>query len=375
MNHLAPALFLLFAAETTSFDALKAAVEKAGPKGDALVRRWVRQAGGTPLVEGNTAILVVAGDPQSPPRVLGDWNGWGEGEEGAEASRMERLGATSFFYEAVELRPDARVEYLVAHGEREAPDPLNPRRVAAFSSATHSEIAMPEFRPVVGPGRDGPHGRIVPVEHASAALGTMHRVDVYLPPGYDEEPGRRYPEAWLGDGAIYVDRIGGPAVLDALIAEGRLEPLVAVFVDTADRRREYSLEPAFRRMMADELVPRIAREFRVEARAERRLVAGGSRGGQAMFDLCLARPDVFGLCGAWAPAIRPRSVADFIAGRQVTSRFTLVHALYDETFGPDSVSLRDALRARYLASAQGHTMGAFGDLMARLLVDVFPAAP
>jgi enterochelin esterase-like enzyme len=152
---------------------------------------------------------------------------------------------------------------------------------------------------------------------------------------------------------------------------------VAVLVDPADRRVEYNVHDGFRRMMVDELVPRVVKDYRVEDRPARRLLAGGSRGGLAAIDLCLAAPGTFGLCGAWAPAIAPRRVPEFLSGRRTTGQFVLVRALYDDRFGPDAPALRDGLlalgaRVHYEEAPQGHNLAAWPDLMSRVLIESYP---
>jgi enterochelin esterase-like enzyme len=370
------ALLVLAAADgPLRFADLQASLARDAADGDARVRAFVDQAGGTPIVEGSTAVFLVASDPGAP-RVVGDWNAWGEGDAGAKASRMERLGSTRFFFRRVELPRAARVEYLVSVGEREVPDPLNPRRVEGFGG-TQSEVRMPDYAPLADEDPGGARGEVVSFEHRSAILSNARRVHLYLPAGYDPRGPRRYPEAWLGDGTTYVEKVGVPRLLDRLIAQGRLEPLVAVLVDPADRRTEYDVHAGHRRMIVEELVPRIARDYRVENEPSRRLLAGGSRGGQMALDLCLAAPAVFGRCGAWAPAIAPRDVSDFLGGRRTTGRFVLLRALYDDRFGPDALALRDGLqslgaRVDYLEEPQGHTLGAWRDLAARVLLAAFP---
>ncbi len=94
-------------------------------------------------------------------------------------------------------------------------------------------------------------------------------------------------------------------------------------------------------------------------------------------DLCLAAPEVFGLCGAWAPAIAPRTPEDFLGPRRTTGRFALLRALFDARFGPDAPALREALTARggrvaYLEAPQGHTLGAWPALTARVLLELLP---
>jgi enterochelin esterase-like enzyme len=347
----AAALLALVATAPLRFADLKESLGREPAAGDERVRRFIEQARGTPLVEGTTAIFLVEGDPASPPRIVGDFNAWAEGEAGAAASRLERLGSSRFFFRAVELPPQARVEYLVVVGGREQPDPFNPRRVDGFSGP-QSEVRMPGYAPVVDSREEVavPRGQVATFEHRSEALGNSRKVHVYLPHGYDPNGSRRYPEAWLGDGTIYVERVGVPRILDRLIAEGRLEPVVAILVDTPDRRVEYGLNPGYRRMMVEELVPRVAAEYRVENASARRLLA---------------------------PAIAPLSAADFLGGRRTTGRFALLRARYDDRFGPDAPALRDGLlalgaRVDYLEAPQGHTLAAWPDLAARILLALLP---
>ena len=54
-----------------------------------------------------------------------------------------------------------------------------------------------------------------------------------------------------------------------------------------------------------------------------------------------------------------------------------VRALFDARFGPDAPALRDALAARgarvtYLEAPQGHTLGAWPDLTALVLLELLP---
>lgn len=369
---------LVAAGALGGFAELQQSLARRPAGGDARVRSFIDRAGGTPIVEGTTAIFLTQGDSTRPPRLVGDWNGWGEGEAGAKAGALERLGATQFFFRLVELPREARVEYLFATPDGEAPDAFNPRQVAGFSGP-QSELRMPGYAPMVDPieAAGAPRGEVVTFEHRSRILANTRRVHVYLPPGYDPRGSRRFPEAWLGDGTTYVEGLGAPGLFDALIASARLEPVVVVLVDPVERRVEYGVHAGFRRMMLEELVPRIARDYRVLGRAERRLAAGGSRGGQAALDLCLSAPEVFGLCGAWAPAIAPRRADEFLARRGSGGRFVLLRAAFDDGFGPDAPALRDGLvalgaRVEYLEASQGHNLASWPDLMARVLTEALP---
>lgn len=101
-------VFSLATAGTVSgFDELLRRLASRPLESDALVSAFVAQAGGTPVIEGDEAIFVARAEPEPPPRLLGDFNGWGEA--GPEATRLERLGVTGFFFRKLSLDRGARI--------------------------------------------------------------------------------------------------------------------------------------------------------------------------------------------------------------------------------------------------------------------------
>jgi enterochelin esterase-like enzyme len=134
------------------------------------------------------------------------------------------------------------------------------------------------------------------------------------------------------DGARYLGpEVDAPSVLDNLVAQGVLPPLVAVFVDPgatgpglpiyggADNRSiEYdSLGDAYVRFLLDELLPAATRGLTVSRDPTQRAIVGLSSGGACAFNAAWQRPDAFGKvvahCGSFvdirgahalAPAVR-----------------------------------------------------------------------
>ncbi len=79
---------------------------------------------------------------------------------------------------------------------------------------------------------DVPHGDVRIIWYQSSALGTMRRMHVYLPPGYDNSTDR-YPVLYLlhgggdtDDGWISIGRAN--LILDNLIAEHKARPMIVV---------------------------------------------------------------------------------------------------------------------------------------------------
>ncbi len=333
-----------------TFDGLLRAVARTPATGRAdVVRRFIVAAGPVPIVDGTRITFIVeARTHEAPPRIVGDFNGWAARADSYDpaAGTMIPLPGTPFFYLQADVRPAARLEYLIARGTRFETDPRNPRRVRS-ATGDHSEVvaagyvAPPELSDVAG----APEGRLVAYDVPSRALNGSRRVQVYLPAGYGWDT-RRYPAAYFADGGAYVDRLGAPRLLDRILARGDRQPLVAVFVDTPARGDEYRMNPAWRRFMADELAPFIDRSVRTRPEPSSRAIVGSSLGALAAADLARARPDRFGYCAALSPGYEPAPLLDAIGrSRAAGGRWFVLVGTYDG-LRPQGLALRDALASR-----------------------------
>ena len=132
---------------------------------------------------------------------------------------------------------------------------------------------------------------------------------VYVPPGYDDEPERRYPSIYMIQGFTgQVDMWRGrssfrpnfPELLDALMSgEDAPPPAVVVFVDcwTSLGGSQFLDSPAFGRYhthLCDEVVPWIDSRYRTLPAAAHRGIGGKSSGGFGALVTCMLRPDLFG---------------------------------------------------------------------------------
>lgn len=147
-------------------------------------------------------------------------------------------------------------------------------------------------------------------------------VTVWLPPGYEAEPDRRYPVLYLHDGQNLFDpetAFGGVPwgvddTAERLIRAGDAEPLLIVGVgNTPDRLKEYGpldlrpgpwdLARAYGRFVTGELKPFVDRLYRTKPEPEHTGVGGSSMGG--LISLAFARwyPEVFGRVMAMSPSL------------------------------------------------------------------------
>ncbi len=136
--------------------------------------------------------------------------------------------------------------------------------------------------------------------------GTPHHYAVYVPAQYDAKTATAFM-VFL-DGSSYLgDRIRTPVVLDNLIAKGELPPMIAIFVDPGvlpaisdekqsrfERVFEYdSLSDRYSRFLLMELIPAVAKEYKLSTNSDDRGIAGTSTGAVGAFMTAWNRPDQF----------------------------------------------------------------------------------
>ena len=141
-------------------------------------------------------------------------------------------------------------------------------------------------------------------------LGDPHErpLIVYLPPGYDDDPERRYPSVYMIQGLTgQVDmwrnrsafRRNYPESADDLFARGEAPPCVLVWVDcwTSWGGSQFLDSPGtgrYHSYLCDEIVPWVDEHYRTLAAPEHRGIQGKSSGGYGSMVTPMLRPDLFG---------------------------------------------------------------------------------
>lgn len=129
------------------------------------------------------------------------------------------------------------------------------------------------------------------------SLNNTRDVYVYLPPGYDKSQINVYPVIWLFDAFVYMNRVEVPVVLDNLIAERKIKPVVAVMIDnptSTSRYTEYPLNFEFRNAFVSEFVPFIRDKYKISVNPNENIIGGMSYGGLNAAFTAFYRPDIFG---------------------------------------------------------------------------------
>jgi len=335
----------------------------------AAIEQYIASRGGTPLIENQSkAIFLVQDREGAPPRIVGDFNNWAAGATGQDPSIgvPTRIEGTEWSYLEASIYTNARAEYVLLSATEAVADPKNPRTVTAFAGP-RSEVRMPQWvaQPEIDETAEVPSGTVVGEAVASKALGSPRRVWFYTPPGYEASQDW-YPVLYVLDGGNYVERMRTPTILDRLIARKAIPPVVAVFVEPADRQEEYSRNVRWRAFMATELVPLVDKRFRTFPAPEKRLVLGSSLSAYGAVDLAVEYPMVFGLCAALAPpAQTPTVITNQAKGQQAIRavRFFVLAGTYD-SMAMGGRKLRTALdigtgAVTYVEVPEGHSIETF----------------
>ena len=313
---------------------------------------------------------------------------------------MERLGQTDVWYKTIKVNRKMRLAYTLAPNavrirplslgfDADAigmtataarPDPLNPKRYRIDPSSPdapefrgNSILEMPDAppQPWIAPRPNVPAGKIEKHPFQSAILNNEREIAIYLPPGYSPHA-QPYPLLVLFDKNAYLTLVPTPTILDNLISDARIPPMVALLVGNAPgdaRDRELACNPEFNRALATELLPWAHQQYNFTSDPRLTVIAGSSRGGFASACAALSHPEIFGnvLAQSGSFHIIPSSSSDpadsssepnwmarqFIASPKKSLRFYLDagSAEFNATGGPDAIlfctlTLRDVLRAK-----------------------------
>jgi enterochelin esterase family protein len=191
-----------------------------------------------------------------------------------------------------------------------------------FTLPATALLAQDDAKPAWQQMRNVPHGEIQSLSYQSKSLNKDREAVVYLPPGYASSPDR-YPVLYLlhgagGDEKTWNARMDANVILDNLIADGKLDPLVVVMpygytsrLPAGEQRRgaagyKQDMEE-FAVDFVSDLVPLVESRYRVVADREYRAIAGLSMGGGQSLAIGLTHPEMF------------RSVAGFSSAMQIAN--------------------------------------------------------
>lgn len=150
----------------------------------------------------------------------------------------------------------------------------------------------------------------------SKAVAETRRINVYTPPGYEAAKDTRFPVLYMPDGGMQEDFPHLSTTIDTAIRAGEMRPLILVGIENTERRRDVTgpteveedrkIAPrvggsaAFRRFIADELMPEIGRRYRV---TDETGIIGESLAGLFIVETFFLQPELFDTYIALDPSL------------------------------------------------------------------------
>ena len=225
------------------------------------------------------------------------------------------------------MPPELHTYSFVVDGLRIA-DPSN-SNVKPMRWPTTSILDIPGDPPLVHDFQDVPHGTVRTHFYRSKATGSLRRMHIYTPPGYDQDTAARFPALYLFHGRGDNDAgwtVLGRAnwILDNLIAQGRAKPMVVVMPDGhatplreaaagGDKSAAWAYmnrnTEVFQKDLLDEIIPFVEANYRVKADRAQRAIIGLSMGGGQSLAIGLRHLDLFAWVGGMSSAIREPEAA------------------------------------------------------------------
>ena len=174
------------------------------------------------------------------------------------------------------------------------------------------EVPINEDKDFYAMRNDIQHGQTSLVYFPSKVEGEQMRpAYVYLPAEYGKNPNKRYPVLYLQHGwgeneTSWPVQGKAPIIMDNLIADGICQPMIVVMTYgmTNGTRigglRGFNVKDGFEKVLCDELIPYIDKNFRTKAQRNSRAMCGLSMGGMETHSITLNRPKVFGYWGLFS---------------------------------------------------------------------------
>jgi len=362
----------------------------------ALVDSFLISSETFPLIEGSTTAIICWRGEANRVEIRGDMTSW----DTLKTIELTRITDTDLWFVKQTFEPDARVEYkIVVDDTNWVLDPLNPNG-STSPSGTNSELIMPEYIP--------PHliRERIGVEHGTIEEHSIHSETlaslvasrpelpdsiverpyrVYLPVNYNPD-GIPYPVLFVHDGFEYLEFANIDTVLDNLIDDGLIQPIVAVFVPPIMRTPEYadssqdslSFNHTYAEFFSEELGDRINRDFNVRTDPLGRAVLGPSYGGNISLVCGVFHPERFGHVAAQSPYAEPALLERLATGPKLNIDFYIDLGRYDIDILLKIVpeQLIPILKERgynfeYLSFSEGHSWKAWRANVDRPLIQFF----
>jgi enterochelin esterase-like enzyme len=352
----------------------------------------LRTAFKIPLIIEDSVYFLYRGEAKTV-EWMGDFNGWGYKKE--FNNKGKKIPGTNIWYLNASFPLDARLDYkILIDGNGWILDPENDYQQwsGVGGGSPNSELRMPQWQedPITIERAESNKGTLTKDQLLYAnALGYQVTYSVYQP--FDVEKLGNLPTIYVTDGYEYLHPQLGrmSTILDNLISDKKIKPIIAVFVDNREpinrannrRMNELAMNSKYLDFFMDDLIPKIESTYPVMANAQSRAILGASMGGLTSTYFAFAKPEVFGLAGIQSPAFytRPQIYSLCSDTANPKMKISMSAGVINDT-SADSRKMKDLLEAssceyHYREVNEGHSWGNWRRLIDDILIDFFPMQP
>jgi len=257
-------------------------------------------------------------------RVFGDWI-----QNSADGNALSRDDHGVWSISVGPMKPDFYQYHFTVDGVKTI-DPANVHSVNdAVRITSYFIVTADDSDAALYESRNVPHGDVIAVWYPSKMIGSR-RALIYTPPDY-RTSNRRYPvlylcHGWGGDENEWLDLGRIAQIMDNMISAGRVVPMIVVMPNGhPDRQSIPDITPPssiavlgplppkgydssdnvsqIEKSIIGELVPYVDKNFRTEAEAASRAIAGLSMGGAQASYIGLRHTDEFAWVASFSGAI------------------------------------------------------------------------
>lgn len=227
-------------------------------------------------------------------------------------NKMERLLDTDLWYKTYKVNNEIRFSYNFSVNDaldddfekrinNLTYDNLNKNKLVFKDSdgiigRVDSCIIMPNAKEQfwIKERKDTDKGILHKHKYYSKNLDNHRNVWVYTPFGYMQE-NNEYGFLLLTDGDAYIDLLSTTNVLDNLIADKKIPPIVTIFIESNDDRlKELSCNDNFVDFLIEEIVPWVRNNYNISYKPEQAIIGGFSLGGLTAAYVGLKKHEFFG---------------------------------------------------------------------------------
>lgn len=343
-----------------------------------------------PLTLADSVLFLYRGEAKTVAW-MGDFNGWGYDKE--FKNQGTQIPGSDIWYLKTSFPKDARLDYkILINGTDWIVDPNNPNQQwsGVGGGSPNSELRMPVWKPdpIMIPRENIARGTLEKdILFNSKTLGYQVTYSIYYPAHYNQDT--VYPVLYVTDGYEYLhERLGNmKVILDNLIADERIKPLVVIFIDHREpvnrsnnrRMMELAMNSRYLNFIADEFIAEIEKQHTISKARADRAILGSSMGGLTAAYFAFSRPEVFGMAGIQSPAFwfKPDiySLCDNPENPPVKV-FMTTGTIKDAEEGARKMKAileKNTCTYQYIETNQGHSWGNFRDSIDDILLYFFPA--